>query len=135
VSEVGVASIVFGVVMVCSRGPLLLAPAATLGWFERLIETNGRIRALGAVALMLGTAMVWAGASEHGGLATILLVIGWAVIGSSTLALVLFPATYRSIAEAVLPSDTDEDLIGWRFLGLLGVIIGGLLIYYGALAL
>jgi hypothetical protein len=135
VSEVGVASIVFGVVMVCSRGPLLLAPAATLGWFERLIETDGRIRALGAVTLMLGTAMAWAGASERSGLAMILFVIGWAVIGSSTLALVLFPDAYRSIAEAVLPSDTDEDLIGWRLLGLLGVFVGVLMIYYGALAL
>jgi hypothetical protein len=135
VSEIGVVSIVFGVVLVCSRGALLLAPAATLGWFERVIETDGRIRALGAVALMLGTPMVWAGASERSGLAMVLFVVGWVVIGSSTLALVLFPDAYRSIAEAVLPSDTDEDLIGWRLLGLLGVFIGGLLIYYGALAL
>lgn len=134
-SEIGVVSIVFGVVLVCSRGALLLAPAATLGWFERVIETDGRIRALGAVALMLGTPMVWAGASERSGLAMVLFVVGWVVIGSSTLALVLFPDAYRSIAEAVLPSDTDEDLIGWRLLGLLGVFIGGLLIYYGALAL
>jgi len=136
-SEVGVVSIVFGVVVVCSRAALLVAPLATLGWFERLIGTNGGIRALGTVALILGTAMVWAGASEHGGLAMALSVVGWAMVGISTLALLLFPAAYRAIAEAVLPSDlrTGADLTGWRILGLLGVLIGGLLIYFGALAL
>ena len=57
------------------------------------------------------------------------------ILGISTLALALFPAVYRAIAEAVLPSDTDADLTGWRILGLAGVIIGGLLIYFGTLAL
>ncbi len=134
-SEVGVVSIVLGVVVVCGRGALLVAPAATLRWFEGVIGTNGRTRALGAVTLTLGASMAWAGALEHSGLATILSVGGWAVVGISTLALVLFPAVYRAIAEAVLPSDTDADLTGWRILGLAGVIIGGLLIYFGALAL
>ena len=79
--------------------------------------------------------MAWAGASEYSGLARILSVGGWAIVAISTLALVLFPAAYRAIAEAVLPSDADADLTGWRIRGLAGVILGGLLIYFGALAL
>ena len=134
-SEVGVVSIVLGVVVVCGRGALLVAPAATLRWFEGVIGTNGRTRALGAVTLTLGASMAWAGALEHSGLVTILSVGGWAVVGISTLALVLFPAAYRAIAEAMLPSDANADLTRWRILGLAGVIIGGLLIYFGALAL
>jgi hypothetical protein len=134
-SEVGVVSIVLGVVVVCSRGALLVAPAATLHWFEGMIATNGRTRAFGAFVLILGAAMVWAGASEHTGLATVLSAVGWVVFGIGTLALMLFPAIYRSIAEAFLPSAADADLIGWRLVGLLGVGIGGLLIYFGALAL
>jgi hypothetical protein len=128
-------SIVVGVVVVCGRGALLVAPAATLHWFEGLIATNSGTRALGAFVLTLGAAMIWAGASEHNGLATVLSVVGWVIVGISTLALVLFPAVYRAIAEAILPSAADSDLIGWRFVGLLGVSIGGLLIYFGALAL
>lgn len=134
-SEVGVVSIVVGVVVVCGRGALLVAPAATLHWFEDAIATNGRTRALGALILTLGAAMIWAGASDHSGLATILWVFGWVVAGISTLALVLFPAVYRAIAKAVLPSTTDGDLFRWRFVGLVGVFIGGLLIYFGAVAL
>ena len=135
VSEVGFVSIALGVVVVCSRGALLVAPAAALRWFEGLIGTDQRTRALGAVSLTLGATMVWAGASEHSGLATILSVVGWAMVAISTLALVLFPAVYRAIGESLLPSDPDADLTGWRILGLAGVIIGGFLIYFGALAL
>ena len=79
--------------------------------------------------------MAWAGTSEFGGLATFLRVGGWVVVAISTLALLLFPAAYRGMAEAILPSDTDDDLTGWRVIGLAGVMIGGLLIYYGVLAL
>jgi len=137
VSEVGVVSIVVGVVVVCGRGALLVAPAASLHWFEGVIATNRGTRALGTFVLTLGAAMVWAGASEQSGLATVLSVVGWVVVGIGALALVLFPGVYRAIAEAVLPSaaDADADLIGWRVVGLLGVSIGGLLIYYGAVAL
>jgi len=137
VSEVGVVSIVVGVVVVCSRGALLVAPAATLHRFDDVIATNGRTRALGVFTLTLGAVMVWAGASEHSGLATALSLVGWVVVGISALALVLFPGVYRAIAEAVLTSaaDTDADLNGWRIVGLLGVSIGGLLIYFGASAL
>jgi hypothetical protein len=136
-SRVAVVSIVLGVVVVCSRGALLVAPAVTLGWFEALIATDGRIRALGAFALTLGATMAWAGTSEYTGLATILRLGGWAIVAFSTPTLVLFPTAYRAIADSVLPSssDSDSDLAGWRLLGLIGVILGGLLIYFGALAL
>ena len=134
-SRVAVVSIVLGVVVVCSRGALLVAPAETLGWFEALIATDGRIRALGAFALALGATMAWAGTSEYTGLATILRLGGWAIVAFSTPTLVLFPTAYRAIAESVLPSSSDSDLAGWRLLGLIGVILGGFLIYFGALAL
>lgn len=134
-NRVAVVSIVLGVIVVCSRGALLVAPAATLGWFEDLIATDGRIRALGAFTLTLGATMVWADTAENSGLATILRLGGWAIVAFSTPALVLFPMAYRAIAESVLPSSGDSDLAGWRLLGLIGVILGGLLIYFGALAL
>ena len=134
-NRVAVVSIALGLIVVCSRGALLVAPAATLGWFEALIVTDGRIRALGAFVLTLGATMAWAGSSEYTGLATILRLGGWAIVAFSTPTLVLFPTAYRAIAESVLPSSSDSDLAGWRLLGLIGVILGGLLIYFGALAL
>jgi hypothetical protein len=35
----------------------------------------------------------------------------------------------------LLPASESEDTTGWRVVGLAGVAIGGLLIYFGALAL
>ena len=136
-NEVGAMSILLGIVVVCSRGALLVAPAATLRWFAAAIGTNSGSRVFGALGLALGASMAWAGAGEDSGLATILSVVGWASVGISAVALVLFPAIYRAIVEAVLPSDIDTDvnLSGWRVLGLAGVVVGGLFIYFGALAL
>ena len=104
VSAVGIVSIAVGVVAVCGRGLLLVAPAASLRWFKETIRTNGQIRILAAFALTLGATMVWAGASEDSVLATLLLVFGWVIVGISTPALVLFPGGYRAIADTILPS-------------------------------
>ena len=134
-SAVGIVSIVAGVVAVCGRGLSLVAPAATLRWLKGTTRTNGRIRTLGACALILGASMVWAGASEDSGLATILLVGGWVVVGISTPALVVFPGVFRAIADAILPSDARPTPTWWRVRSLAGVAAGALLIYFGALAL
>jgi hypothetical protein len=134
-SKVGLVSIAVGVLSVCNRGLLLVAPGATLRWIKRMIETSSRIRVLGAVVLILGATMVWAGASEDSVLATVLSVFGWAMVAMGTLVMMLFPGVYRAMANAVLPSDPSGSLLLWRFRGLAGVIAGVLLMYYGVLAL
>ena len=133
-SSVGIVTIALGVLVVCGRGPMLVAPEPSLRWFQELIDTNGRLRLLGGFMIVLGAAMAWAGASEDNVLASILTVFGWYSIGMSTLLLVLFPGVYRAIANPFLPSDTS-NLFLWRFAGLVGVLFGGVLIYFGALAL
>ena len=84
--------------------------------------------------MILGAAMVRAGASGDSGLATFLTVLGWGILGVSALLLVLFPAVYRAMANPFLPSDTS-GLFLWRFAGLAGALVGVVIIYFGALAL
>ncbi len=133
-SAVGIVTITLGVLVVCGRGALLVAPEATLGCFKETIASNGRLRTLGAFLVTLGAAMAWAGASEDSGLATFLTVFGWAIVGVSAMLLVLFPGVYRAIANPFLPSDTSS-LFLWRFAGLAGMGVGVLIIYFGVLAL
>ncbi len=134
-SAVGIVTILLGVLVVCGRAPLLVAPEATLRWFKETVASNGRLRTLGAVLVILGAAMAWAGASEDSGFATFLTVVGWGALGVSVLALVLFPGVYRAIADPFLPSDTSGSLFLWRFAGLAGMGVGVLIIYFGVLAL
>ena len=134
-SAVGIVTITLGVLVVCGRVTLLVAPAATLCWFKETIASNGRLRTLGAFFMTLGVAMAWAGASEDSGLATFLTVFGWGFLGTCALVLVLFPGIYRAIANPFLPSDTRGSLFLWRFRGLAGTVVGVLMVYFGVLAL
>ena len=130
-NTVGIVTIALGVLVVCGRGTLLVAPAPTLRWLKETIASNARTRMLGAFAMALGAAMAWAGTSEDSGLATFLTVSGWVVLVISALVLVLFPGIYRAMANAFLPSDTSGSLFLWRVRGLAGTLAGVLIIYFG----
>ena len=134
-SAVGVASIAMGILILCARGPFLVAPVAALRFTESLIETNTRIRILGGIVLPLGVLMVWAGTAEHSILARVLVIWGWANAGIGLLALLLFPDLYRVLVTAFLPVTRQESFAGWRFIGFIGVAIGVLMIYGGVEAL
>ena len=134
-NAVAIVTIALGVLVVCGLGTLLVAPAPTLRWLKATIASNARTRMLGAFAMALGGAMVWAGTSEDSGLATFLTVLGWVMLVISALVLVLFPGVCRAMANAFLPSDTSGRLFWWRFRGLAGTLAGVLIIYFGVLAL
>ena len=127
--------ILWGAIIVCSRGLLLLAPAATLRGFRAMIRTDARTRTFGTCLVLLAVPAIWAGTSENSTLATVLLFIGWTVVGICIPALVLFPRVYMNVAEASLPADSITSLFGWRVVGLLGVVIGATLFWFGLLAL
>ncbi len=133
-SAVGVVSIAMGVLFLCLRASTLVAPAATLGWFQGVVKTNGPIRVAFGVVATLGATMAWAGASEDSTLAFVLSIAGFAWVGFGT-AVVLFPGALRAYVNKMLPSDAGASLTLWRFGGLKGVIAGVLFIYFGALAL
>jgi hypothetical protein len=136
-SAVGIAAIALGVFVVGARAPLMLVPGAVLRWFEGLLETNTRIRIMGAMFPIPGAAMIWAGATQDTFLAGVLVVVGWWIAGASTLFLLIFPNAYRALGMALLPGrqEVDDSLLGWRLVGAFGTWIGSMLIYYGVLAL
>ena len=123
-SKAGIVAMFFGALIVCRRGPLLLAPAATLRWFGEAIKTEARTRMLGAFAVLIAWLMIWSGIDENSGLAAIMFILGVFIFVIAIPALVLFPRVYMSVAESVLPADFGTNLFGWRMFGLVGVIIG-----------
>jgi hypothetical protein len=133
-SKVGLVTLALGLLVVGTRGPLAVAPAATLRGFRRLVSTNNGVRSLVAVVLILGAAMVMAGMTEDSAFAGLVTVVGWWICAIGTL-VVVFPAWYRELAHALLPAVQEERLPGWRLLGILGTSVGLLLIYVGVRSL
>ena len=128
----GIVSIVFGVMIVCTRAPLVFAPASALGWFKAIVESNRGIRLMVSAMLPLGLMMMWAGASESSGLAGVLFIIG-CFISVALVLIFMFPTGYGMFALAVLPATESESaFVGWRVVGLVAICIGGLFIYAGA---
>ena len=126
-STAGIVCIVFGALIVITRGLIVVAPATTLRWVKDLISTETRVRTIGLSALVLPALMIWAGASEDTVLAGVLLIFGLFFLLVTIPWLVFFPRSYMEIANFFLPS----NLMGWRVLGLLGAIVGLVLVYFG----
>jgi hypothetical protein len=135
VSVIGITSIALGILIICLRAPLLVAPAATLRRVHLLIATNATIRILGGIVLIVGALMVWAGTTGYGTLATVLTIWGWAMIGVALVTLLLFPNLYRGLVRALIPDPVGGSLPGWRLVGLIGAGVGLLMIYVGIRAL
>ena len=51
-SLAGIVATFLGVLVICSRGPLLLVPASALRWFGEAIKTKGRTRMFGIGRLL-----------------------------------------------------------------------------------
>ena len=134
-NSAGIIAMILGALIVCSRGPLLFAPRASIRLFREAIKTNNRTRVLGAFAVLLAGSMMWSGASQGSSLETIMFIFGVFFLVFTIPALVLFPHVYMSIADEVLPDDSGGRLLGWRVIGLAGIVIGGAIFWIGVDAL
>ncbi len=134
-STAGMVTMVLGVLIICTRGPLLLIPASALRWFGEAIKTEGRTRVCGAIVVLIAVPMIWSGMSENTGLASVLFILGIFFLVVAIPALVLFPNIYMSLAISFVPDDFSGNLLGWRLLGLVGVIIGFAIFMAGMRAL
>ena len=120
----GWVAVAFGVLIIISRGPLLFAPAATLRFFAKAIQTEARTRLIGVFAILLALLMIWSSSSAQSGLEGFLLILGVFILVFTVPGMLMFPRTYMGILNSMLPTDLSGALFGWRLLGLVGVTIG-----------
>jgi hypothetical protein len=130
-NTVAIASIGLGILIIATRGPLIFAPEGTARVYRQVFGTAARTRILACVFVVAGAALWLAGDGAGGGLATAITVFGW-VFGAAGLFLVIFPATYMQLLEAILDG---FDSSGLRAGGVLGAAFGALFIYLGVTAL
>lgn len=122
-----VVTLVFALLVVATRAPLILWPSATLDRYRAAIATPARVRLLGLLIGALGAAFVVtaAGAAEpHPTASQGLEVLGAFLIAGAAW-LLAFPASYQLLAETVLDGVRDPTTL--RVLGVLATAIGAAL--------
>lgn len=129
-SEVGIASVLLGCLIIALRGGLLVAPSATAELYLRAVETLMRVRVMGALFAVLGVGCVRASEAGAGVMATVIGLVGWLLVFGGAF-LVIFPAPYRRLAQVLMEA---LDVLALRAIGALGVVIGVLFVYFGLAA-
>ena len=117
-------TLLLAVLIIVSRGALLVAPQATVRAFRRLLEYPSRLRLMGLLFALLGVGFVQSApqAALHQPTAsTALTVVGWGILVAAAW-LVLWPRGYQRLAEPVLDAVSDSSVL--RVLGGLGVLFG-----------
>jgi uncharacterized protein YjeT (DUF2065 family) len=122
--------VIGGLLIIVSRGPLIVAPRPTIAFYRRIFTTNARVRMVGLLIAGLAAA---AFLTPPGGQTSEfwLQVIG-GVMSIAAVWLFVAPGTYRTLAYAVLDFFEDStDTAILRAVGLLAVAIGVWFVYLG----
>ena len=130
VDPLSILCVLIGTLIVAARSPMILAPMATLRFFNRILSTDARIRGITILGTPLVVALIALPLGE-GEMAGVLRFFG-CVWAAATLWLLAAPGSYRRLARGVLDfleSSVDEAIV--RMIGVVSVAIGIALIYFG----
>jgi small neutral amino acid transporter SnatA (MarC family) len=130
VEPVSILSIVIGALTIAVRGPLAIAPAATLRVYTRLTTSRSLTRVMALAFAPLAVA-IFALPLGRGALADFLRLFGLFFV-SGCLWLLISPGTYTLFANAVIDfaeDSTDDAII--RLIGIMATAIGVAMIYWG----
>jgi uncharacterized protein YjeT (DUF2065 family) len=129
-SAISIMSIIFGIIIILGRAPLLFEPEATLLLVRRIINKKSALRIVGVFTAVLGLALVASAWNVRQSLALILYWIGWALFFAG-IAELIFTAFVQRLANAVWSMGNTTA----RILGVFAVIIGTFFIYLGVAVL
>lgn len=119
-------SIIFGIVIIVGRAPLVVAPEATLRLIRKIINNKGTLRIVGIFTAVLGLALIAAAWNADQSATLILSWLGW-LIFCAALAELIFTAFVQRIAISIWSMGNTTA----RILGLVAVVIGAFFIYLG----
>lgn len=125
-SAVSVMSIIFGIIIIVGRAPLVVAPEATLRLVRRIINNKGTLRIVGVFTAVLGIALIASAWDVRQSAALILYWLGWVLFFAAIVELI-FTAFVQRIAISIWSMKHSTA----RILGLVAVVIGAFFIYLG----
>ena len=125
-SAVSVMSIIFGIIIILGRAPLLFEPESSLRLVRRIINSKGALRIVGVFTAVLGMVLVASAWDVHQSAALILYWLGWVLFFAGIAELIFTPFVQRIAISIWSMNNTIA-----RILGVFAVIIGAFFIYLG----
>ena len=120
--------VVVGLLMIATRGPLLVAPEKTRDFYFGLIGSEQKIRLWGVFMTVFGAVAVWIAGGAPGVVAQVIWFIGLFIIAVGALFVVPFPAKALALTDKIWNAFSPNAM---RAMGLVAVVIGAALAYYG----
>ncbi len=120
--------VLLGLSIMISRAPLAVAPEKTRNTYISLFDTPGKMRIMGIVMGLFAALIAW-GVWADTIIATLVVkYVAFLVLALALLAMIPFPAFSSRLAMTVWRAFPPPVL---RVMGVLAVIIGGLIVWYG----
>ena len=104
-SSLAMISVIYGILIVVNRLPLVFAPQATTEFYRKLLADDTRIRIMGVLGTLLGLAMIISAWHSDQSAALIVLAFGCFVVFVTVVLVLGFTSTYKKIAEGFLDLD------------------------------
>jgi hypothetical protein len=128
-TQLALASVVAGAVIIAVRGPFVLAPAASSAGGRWLIASRARIRVAGVLFAALGLAMISSAQGSAQGASLVVYIVGWLWALAAVFLLLIFTSLYQRIAVGIMNALDDSAVL--RVLGAIGTLFGAFLVYLG----
>lgn len=126
--ELAVLSIALGLLIAVARGPMVVAPRATLAAYRRVLETDVRVRMLGVGLASLGLGLIVFARGSDAGAARFLFAFGWLLAAIAALFGLILTSLFRRSASSFL--DFVDDSVDSAVLRITGVVALGVATFF-----
>ena len=124
-----IVSILWGILIITTRTPVLLAPRVTIDTYQKISSSNTRIRIMGVVITVLCLFTILFAQKSAADIADLYLLFGWFAASISTLILLIFPIIFKEIIDFSLKLFSKSMTA--RLIMIIPTAIGIFLIYIG----
>jgi hypothetical protein len=124
-----IVSVLWGILIIISRTPFLIAPVATINTYRKISSTNTRIRMMGVVMIVLSLFTILFAQKSAEAIADVYLLFGWIAALVSVFMLLIFPIIIKEILEFSLKLFSRS--VTARLIMIIPTAIGIFLIYMG----
>ena len=131
---IAIVTVILGAMYIVGRGPLLVAPQATVTVYRSMFSTHGRTRVFGSVLALLAIALVVTARQariEHGGVTIPVEVMGW-LSGGGAAAVLFAPDTMARLVMGFWDSVSSDS--GRRLFGAVNIAFGICEVSFGDIA-